>query len=207
METHQIHFGRKFNLDKKTGYWLSTDYPRIRAHCWVWVNYHGTIPKGYHIHHKDEDKSNNSIENLALLSPSAHVTLHYKTNPTKGERAAENLNNIRHLTKEWHASEEGKAWHKFHALKNGFGKREPKNYICAQCSLPFTSKNVENVRFCSNKCKSKWRRTQGLDDIERDCAVCRTKFKVNKYSKIATCNRSCSAKKRWKERKIKSLLP
>ena len=76
MSTHQEHFGRKFYLDKSTGYWISTDYskqrPRVRAHQWVWINHYSIIPKGYHIHHRNDDKSDNRIENLRILCPNCH---------------------------------------------------------------------------------------------------------------------------------------
>lgn len=51
-------------------------------------------------------------------------------------------------------------------------------------------------RFCSNKCKSKFRRDSGIDDEYRICKVCGKKFKTNKYSKAKTCSRSCANKLR-----------
>jgi len=36
------------------------------------------IPKGYHIHHLDNDKTNNDIKNLACLSPKEHFEIHRK---------------------------------------------------------------------------------------------------------------------------------
>lgn len=40
-----------------------------------WQNF-GEIPNGYHIHHKDENKHNNNIENLELISMSEHTKKH-----------------------------------------------------------------------------------------------------------------------------------
>lgn len=34
------------------------------------------IPKGFHVHHVDGDKTNNSIDNLALLNSHAHAKIH-----------------------------------------------------------------------------------------------------------------------------------
>jgi len=36
------------------------------------------IPDGYHIHHLDNDKTNNDIKNLACLSPEEHFEIHRK---------------------------------------------------------------------------------------------------------------------------------
>lgn len=43
----------------------------------VWIKYNGPIPKDYIIHHINEDKTDNRIENLQLMSRSEHIKLHY----------------------------------------------------------------------------------------------------------------------------------
>jgi hypothetical protein len=42
----------------------------------VWEGYYGKIPQGYFIHHKDGNKNNNIIDNLALVSSLTHKRLH-----------------------------------------------------------------------------------------------------------------------------------
>jgi hypothetical protein len=192
MEEHQIHFGRKFYKDKQKGYWISTDYPRIRAHQWVWINYHGKIPKGYHIHHKDDDKSNNLIQNLELLERSAHHKLHLNC-PKRKEKCRQQAEKIRPLTKKWHASTEGKAWHKLHALKHNFGNWELKDYICQVCGKDYQSKLIakERSKFCSNNCKSEARRRSSIDIIDYPCERCGILFKKDKYAKRKYCKPKC----------------
>ena len=73
---HQYHFGKKFYLDNKTGYWISTSKKKIRAHVWVWKSHNGEIPTGFHIHHLDGNKSNNSIENLQCIHAKEHLQIH-----------------------------------------------------------------------------------------------------------------------------------
>lgn len=196
MSIHQIHFGRKFYLDNQKGYWNSTDSPRIFAHRWVWINYNGPIPKGCHIHHRDRDKGNNDINNLELMSRSAHLRLHSK-DESRIKHAREMAEKYRPLTTKWHASPEGKAWHKFHALKCKFGKNDPVLYKCDTCDKNFKSSKLSNTRFCSNACKSKWRRDAGLDDVERICQLCLKIFMTNKYKKTKFCSHSCCCKNRW----------
>ena len=48
--------------------------------------------------------------------------------------------------------------------------------ICKYCKKPFTQK-YSNQKFCTNKCKTKWR--------NRQIGVIRTNFKKFKYEKIA----------------------
>lgn len=37
-----------------------------------------SIPKGYHVHHKDFNPLNNNLDNLELLTNSDHMKLHWK---------------------------------------------------------------------------------------------------------------------------------
>jgi len=181
---YQIHFNRQFYIDKKTGYWISSDYPRIRAHRWVWINVHGNIPKGYHIHHKDENKSNNTIENLELVEAGRHIRHHITDE--KREKARRLVEYIRPLTKKWHASKEGRQWHKAHGLMCWIKRKEFK-IICKLCCKEAITKTYHQT-FCSDKCKSKWRRDNKIDDETRSCERCESSFTCNKYSKKKFCN-------------------
>jgi hypothetical protein len=184
---HQFHYDKKFYQDKKTGYWISTSCPKIRAHVWVWKYHNGDIKKGLHIHHKDEDKSNNDISNLEEITVKEHVAKHV----TEERSAAKLLHiaSIRPLTKKWHSSDAGIEWHRKHGLKT-WEDRQPFNIECKQCGKKADTK-IYHQDFCSNACKSSWRRKQGLDNEERECQICKLKFTVNKYAKTKTCSRSC----------------
>ena len=47
-------------------------------HRLIYEDYYGSIPKGFQVHHKDGDKTNNNPENLMILSKSNHHSLHMK---------------------------------------------------------------------------------------------------------------------------------
>lgn len=47
--------------------------------------HYGPIPKGFIIHHKDGDKTNNSIDNLELMSRARHASIHHKGVPKTDE--------------------------------------------------------------------------------------------------------------------------
>ena len=191
--------GIKFTKDDKTGYYLNSSI-RKRLHRYVWELHYGEIPEGYHIHHIDFDKSNNDISNLQLMSKEEHMQLHGELN--KGvcsDNMRQNLNNIRHLTKEWHSSDEGHNWHKEH-YKTSLGKKEYVEIKCDCCGETFMSRG-SRPRFCSNKCKSKYRRIHKLDYITETCVICGKEFSKSKYSKGVTCTRSCANKLVWKQKK------
>ncbi len=190
---HQEHYNRKFYLDKRTGYWISTDYPRIRAHVWVWQYHHGKPPKNFHIHHINGNKSNNDISNLRLLSPKDHVQEHLTDERRKKSR--ERMPLLQELAKVWHKSPEGHAWHKEHG-KN-FGNFEPRELSCLVCASNFLTKKLSTTKFCSNACKSAHRRNSGIDNVKFVCKECNCEFYRNKYAPKRTfCSKKCSMRDR-----------
>lgn len=189
--------GYKFRRDKRTGYYLSSSSingKRRRLHVYVWELNNGQVPKGYQVHHIDENKYNNEIENLILLSRNKHLSLHGKENIEKFDRLDEHLKEIRKKATEWHKSKEGREWHKKHyeKCKNNFIKVE--EFQCECCGKRFIGKANGKNKFCSNKCKSKYRRNTGIDNIIRECLFCGKEFTVNKYAKRKYCSKECSYK-------------
>lgn len=85
-----------------------------RLHREVWKFYNGQIPKGYHVHHKDENTWNNDISNLELVEMHAHLRHHAEEQSRDNELLAwrrENIAKASQLAVEWHKSEEGRKWH------------------------------------------------------------------------------------------------
>lgn len=185
--------GMKFTRDKKTNYYLSASYykdgKRVRLHRYVWECFRGIIPDGYDIHHKDHNKFNNEIDNLELLSKEEHQKRHsQELSEETRERYRKNLNeNARPKAIEWHKSKQGSEWHK-EQYKISLGNLKPTKFICDNCGKEFEAINHGKNRFCSNNCKSQYRRKSGVDDVIRKCIVCGDEFKVNKYSKKVRCN-------------------
>ena len=183
--------GLRFRKDKKTGYYLSTyiNGKRYRLHRYLYEKYKGNIPKGYEVHHKDHNKDNNNLNNLILLSTKEHKLLHGRE-LTKEQREfyKNNLNEkARPKAIEWHKSEEAKEWHK-EQYKKTLGNRKPQKLICEQCGKEYEVINNGTNRFCSNKCKSAWRRESGIDNETRKCIICGEEYICNKYSKKAKCD-------------------
>ena len=56
-----------------------------RMHVQVWESVNGKTPKGFHIHHKDGNTWNNSIDNLECIEGKKHLSIHgkerFKNNP------------------------------------------------------------------------------------------------------------------------------
>ena len=149
---HQVFDHKTFYRREDNGYYYSKTYGFM--HRYVWKTYNGEIPEGFHIHHKDGDRSNNDISNLELLSASEHSKLHAKDNAwVKSEACKKLLSEIREKTKAWHKSEEGRQWHRMHAKKFNFGCKEYGKRICEWCGKEFVARNA-NQKFCCSNHKS-----------------------------------------------------
>lgn len=159
---HQFHYGKKFYLDKKNGYWMSTKNPKIRAHTWVWQCNHGKPKKGLHIHHIDGNKSNNDISNLELLSVKEHSKRH--NSPKIHAMRKANLDKFRHLTKAWHSSVEGIEWHRQHGI-NTWNERKPFKINCLFCHVEIETKTYHQ-KFCNQNCKAKYARRVRKNKID-----------------------------------------
>ncbi len=64
----QVFDGRRYMARKNDGYWRATTGNRKQMHVAVWEKANGPLPRGYGVHHKDLDRSNNALENLELLT-------------------------------------------------------------------------------------------------------------------------------------------
>ena len=157
--------GLTFRRDKRTGYFLSgapINGKRKRLHVYIWEKENGPVPNGFNVHHVDEDKMNNDISNLKLLSVHEHQHLHSK------ERFAKNpewekrfIEQGQKCAKKWHGSEAGHEWHKLHFQKNKDALFREREVICEYCGKKFIAHIGKKHHFCSGNCKSAYRRKMG----------------------------------------------
>lgn len=182
--------GYSFRRDKKTGYYLSSRKigdKRKRLHVYVWECAYGEIPKGNVIHHKDKNKANNELENLELMEDKEHERLHGKD---RADEMREKL--IKYAQPkaiEWHKSEAGREWHAEHA-KQIMKDRQAREYKCTYCGKLFQSRKIQvnsPHSFCSNNCKSAYRRKMGFDNVKKICKVCGGEYFANKYQNTSRC--------------------
>lgn len=198
-----IYNGYKFRRDKRTGYYLSSrriNGKRKRLHVYVWECERGEIPEGYHVHHKDEDKANNDISNFVLLTGKKHVGLHATEHAeSKHDEVLQNLReNAIPASKEWHRSEAGREWHKQHYERIKDQLYIKRDFKCLNCGKEFTSPQA-GAKFCSNNCKSAYRRKTGADDTTKICVACGEEYRANKYQQTKYCP-ACSGKRRKRNR-------
>lgn len=171
-------------------------------HRAVWEYYNGCIPKGYHVHHKNENVFDNEIDNLELLEAHQHLSMHTQEkmqNAEYIEQLQKKMDYARGFASKWHGSEEGKEWHRLHGIEvaNNLSTQE---YKCMYCGKTYQAKPIGNHKFCSNACKTRYRYHSKVDNEERTCKYCGAKFSVNKYLKKEYCSNKCY----WEDRRAKN---
>ena len=189
---------------------MSSEKPYIRAHRWVWMNYYGPIPKGYHVHHIDEDKTNNSIDNLSLMKHQDHARFHMQ-DPARLEKTKEIASKCVHKMIAWRKSEVGIAWAtdpKTQEQRKLIGKKSWEGRLpvirhCKQCSKEISSRSPRGKSVCGKVCDNKWRRLNGVDGIEKKCEYCSKPFMASKWINTKCCSPSCATTKRWEEGRFK----
>lgn len=68
--------GATYSVNPRTGYYRQTNGDRGHLHRHVWEFYNGSIPDGWDVHHRDENKRNNLIANLHCLPKPDHTRHH-----------------------------------------------------------------------------------------------------------------------------------
>ena len=184
-------------VKQKSGYYISTNR-KINGKRWLhqytYEKEKGAIPEGYHIHHIDKNKDNNDISNLELKNPIEHGHGHtYKDNPERYKKQIEHLNRIRpKKVYKWSQEPDLQKRERHRAAhKRAMALIPPVKYICENCGKEFFNMPNGIHRFCSNACKSAFRRKMGYDNEERICVICGSHYRVNHYSKSKVCSRSC----------------
>lgn len=199
---YQEFNGIRFYQTEPTDYFRHTGNGKvILMHRYVWEYYNCPIPKGYHIHHKDGNKANNDISNLELLKGTEHWKLHGKllTDEEREWRRQNVVTNAVPKAVEWHKSEEGKLWHKEQYQKTKEALHRVETHVCLHCGCEY--EGSPNSKFCSNRCKSAYRRESGIDKIERHCVICGNIFTTDMYRNAVCCSRSCGAKYQHQKRR------
>lgn len=178
-------------------------YKRLHEEVWMHANGVTEVPDGFHVHHIDHDHSNNDPRNLRIVPAAEHTSYHQRKRlecPDAYRSQLDHLERIRPQAAEWHRSDAGREWHREHGRRTWEG-REYVEKSCEQCGDSYETRSTHGgERFCSNKCKSAWRRDSGVDDVDRTCAVCGIVFRINKYSRAKNCSRQCGGRFRRLQR-------
>ena len=125
-------------------------------HRKVWERNRGHIPPGFQIHHIDEDRTNNAIENLECLTPQEHLGVRHSHEPALASARA------------WHATDEGFAWHSRHyreKLKPVFSKMAAVHCVICGAERQVRAVDINRTKTCGDRCRAtKKRRDKRTSD-------------------------------------------
>lgn len=157
--------GRKFWREAKTGYYLDND--RNRLHRLVYEKHFGSIPKGFDVHHKDENTANNAPGNLVALPHGAHLRLH-----RAGKRVG--------------TSDQNAAW-----SRRSWNVRKRVKVECLGCRNTFRSRaRGEPRKFCSSACLERYR-SSAFQPCRRSCVQCGHEYIAQRTAQ-KFCTRQCN---------------
>lgn len=182
-----VYNGLNFVRDDKSGYYRAHEFGRSKPwllHRYVMYVAGIEIGKNCEVHHIDGDRSNNLISNLEVMDAIEHKKKHAETmsDELRQWRRDNMLTNAIPSARAWHRTEEGHAWHVQHGKEVAKAQSQVVyDCVCKCCNQPFQC-TAKKSDYCSNACKAKYRRDQGVDDIEATCSYCGHTFKRNKYA-------------------------
>lgn len=74
--TLDSNWSRRTDGRAYTYYWEGDTKRFIYRYQWVWMQVNGAIPKGYAVHHKNHDRTDDRLENLEIMPRDEHAHLH-----------------------------------------------------------------------------------------------------------------------------------
>jgi hypothetical protein len=160
-------------------------------HQEIWKDAHGDIPAGYSVHHKDNNPSNNVLDNLECIPEAEHAERHAAM--ARGictERQRESLMVAQERAKVWHKSDAGREWHRQHG-RVAYSKRPARGATCKHCGKVFQTKKATRAFFCSTRCRQQSYTADGRLLVTRTCVICSSEFRNPKSRPARTCSPRC----------------
>lgn len=73
----EYYDGYLINFSSSAGYpTIYVNGKNVLLHRYIWEKYHGIIPEGYEVHHKDKNRNNYDLYNLVLVESKEHHRQH-----------------------------------------------------------------------------------------------------------------------------------
>lgn len=202
--------GKRTDGRRYARYWDADDRHRsVYRYQWLWETEVGPIPDGMVLHHKNEDCTDDRLDNLELMTQQEHSRLHL-TSARVGEwlkkrgreRVATRECSLPGCTQLYRANKQGEGRQQF-CSRECYAKARPKRVAlvrrsCAYCSNEFQQRPGDDVKkFCSHECYGK-----SLAGVVRkapeytSCLECGKPVRRRTDRVVKFCSRECSASAR-----------
>lgn len=143
---------------------------RVLLHREIWEAANGPIPTGYDIHHKNDNKTDNRLENLELLTHGKHSALHYQEKLAPHRQKA--MDNAK------------AAWQYNQSI------RMQRDLVCARCGTIYHSPSAHPIRYCATACVEA-ARSGAFTGETRKCEFCATEYQATKRVQ-RYCSKPCN---------------
>lgn len=146
-DTHQEFLGKIYYENKHDNHYVCGNK---QLHRVVWSYYYGEIPKGYVIHHIDENPANNNIENLQCMSRLEHGKIHGGRH-LKGKP----MPNVERICKHCGKSFVGKHTSEYCSKECCYAEWHEKRYtesVCEVCGKTYMRFDYNHGNVCSKTC-------------------------------------------------------
>lgn len=174
------------------------DYKGKSLHRAIWEYHKGKIPEGYHIHHKDGDPFNNSIENLQCLTPKDHCKAHSelaKVDPSK---------DIYESRRQWQKSKEGLEHHS-RLAKDLWANKKKTTIPCEKCGVSCERFREHSIRTVCDPCQSKGqlekRKREYTPKLRKiicvKCKICGSVTEQKTAKPKSFCSKACQLNSRY----------
>lgn len=130
----------------------------VYRYQWRWIKQNGSIPKGYAVHHKDGDCTNDSLDNLEIKTFSAHSRHHHAEHSEAIPKAKCAECGKLFLTRKRGNAREKEQQHCSLACrweKKAQAKAALEARPCRRCGISFTPRRVSESKkgYCSMNCR------------------------------------------------------
>lgn len=214
---HQSFLGISFRK-RSRGHYFN---PMMSIYRLVWIYYRGELPPHAVIHHIDENKDNNNIDNLRSMTVQAHIRLHARKDKTDEnifvcqdcgisfsttanhalycsacrKKRAQNRQNERKREKTKQKREEN-FWKDCAQRAEKIVARLRTCSVCGRmfCRNPSHRRGTTDRLTCSDECEQKLRKQRADErrvDRTKICEVCGKPFEWKYQSKQKTCSPEC----------------
>jgi hypothetical protein len=124
-------------------------------HRQMWMDAHGSIPEGYHIHHKDFNPDNNTFENLEAVRYDIHEAMHRKH---EAEIRLLGLATCVQCGKTFKTPRPSMAMYCSRSCERQYIKEDR---VCQWCGKKFRANTWKKTRCCCKSCGQKLRNLLG----------------------------------------------
>lgn len=189
-----IHNGHTYHIQTSGRYYSDGNKGAVERllHRRIWFDAHGEIPKSMQVHHINGDWTDNRLENLEIVDRHEHQVEHGRKSMENPERRARLLDAQKvaiTIAPAWHASDDGRKWHRENAKKQWENPAKHK-CTCRVCGVEFESFH-RCAQLCSGKCGQKGA-FQRQKTKRSACIECGVEFMQNKYRSQECCSHKCA---------------